>query len=721
MKLLANRFVECVGSPDDDKYSYIWRSAIEEHEQDAYKDSFKTVLIDALRDTALGATSTASSEALDAAKVLFGTPYPTLVRVGIYVCGENYGHVGQVFWECLKQDWLQDTDYWHELYWFIKKAFTRFSARDRAQFLEMVDNFKGDWADEAYQEELDGCHRRDLLHPAAGLGDGEVDSRYNELVQRWGAVREHPDFHSYTTGTVSVGERSPVSSDVLVGMSDDELVALLRNFVPAQKEWDGPTYRGLASALSGAVRASEDGFSNRIKLFVDLGRPYQHGLLRGLKERWSDDKRDIDWLETLALVQSIVLSPSFKMDLTAERVEGWEPSIHWVISDIADLLKAGASSERQVAQDILRQSLEILQMVLAALKPSEASESKDALTHAINSPRGRTLEAFVHAALSMRRQEVAADQGEGATWQLVKPVFEVELASSETGRNADFAALLGMYCVNLHYINPQWVEDNFDRIFSTSSEEAWRCAAQGFAYQRYLYKWLFLKLSVAGHLKKMVLSEDLPDHVAQKALQFLGLAYLEELEDISRGGFLAELIAGLHEKGLSHLCWFFWTLRNDNPGTSPRAPRILAFWMKVAESMCESGREIPGIHSALSQLSAFIHDLTPSIVALWAAAAPHAEVKHHGYILIEQLARLVGQYPKEVTAVFLAALKGFTPEYPQEKVIQCVTQLADLGHVDEAESICNAYTENGSILLKDTYEALRVNQRTRLAHEDGSQ
>src|SRR5439155_15566197 len=130
-----------------------------------------------------------------------------------------------------------------------------------------------------------------------------------------------------------------------------------------------------------------------------------------------------------------------------------------------------------------------------------------------------------------------------AVWGQVASVFETELASSESGRNADFAALAGMYCVNLHYLNPQWTEGNFDRLFSLSSEAAWRCAAQGFAYQRYLYEWLFRKLTNGGHLKRMVHAEGLPDQVAEKALQFLGLAYLEGMEDLNSGGLLAELVA----------------------------------------------------------------------------------------------------------------------------------------------------------------------------------
>lgn len=709
VEMLAMRFAQCIGAPDEDRYSYVWRSAIEEHEQDAHKDGYRTVLVDVLRDAALGATSTRSDDALESARCLLQSEYPTLVRIGIYVCSEQYGNVGPVFWECIKSDWLLDDAYWHELFWLIRKGFPRFSASERQRFLEMVEQFKGEWSDESRQDEWDEITRRDLLYPAFELGDPEVDAKYKELEERRGPVREHPDFHSFTTGGWA-GERSPVTSDALVGMSGGELMSLLKDFVPDPKAWDGPTYRGLASTLSAAVRASEDGFASKLKLFFDTARPYQHGLLRGLKERWVDDKRDIDWPGTLALIQSIVEAPAFQIELNEESKEGWEPSVHWVVGDISDLIKSGSEVGRQLTPELLTKGLEILHMVLLKIKPTDSNETKDAVSHAINSARGRALEAVINVALAMRRQEVESGQNTGHTWSLVAPILEAELSNSESGNNADFAALAGMYCANLHYLNPQWVEANFDRLFSTSNDSSWNCAAQGFAYQRYLYDWLFKRLSDGGHLRRMVFAEGLPDSVSDRALQFLGLAYLEEKEHLTEEGLLTELVMTLKSEQLSHLCWFFWTLRRNQE----RAPLIVEFWRRVADAARAKEDAYAELQSALNLLAVFIHELTPTTVQMWADAAPYAQVRHNGHILIEQLARLAGRFPKEVTTVFRSALSGFLPDYQEEDVIQCVTQIAEAGLVEEAEGLCNEYAARGSGLLKSTYEKLRDAQRAGL-------
>lgn len=720
--LLCARFHECIGAPEADQYTYIWRSAVEEHEQDNHKDDFRNVIVDTLRDVSLGLANVNPAEARKAVRVFLESPYPTLVRVGIFVCGECYPSVGRVFWDCLKVEWLVEVPYWHELFWLIKKTFPQFSASEQLKFLDVVVNVKGNWKDELNSEVLDEILQRDLLYPAVGLGSNEVNSRFERLVQLHGSVREHADFHIYSTSGW-VGDRSPVASDELVGQTDTELLDLMRTFVPDSASGEGPTYRGMAASFTGAVRASEDGFAKRISLFFGVPRPYQHGLLRGLKERWVEDKREIDWTAAVALMRSIVLADAFKIDLAVERTEGWEPAVRWVISDIADLIKAGASDlSRPLSNYELSQCVEIIDAILLAVKPSGADEPKDAVSHAINSPRGRTLESAINVGLAWRRNEVASNESTSSVWACMKPIFDRELDSSESGRNAEFSALGGMYCTNLHYLSADWVETNFDRIFSTFNDAAWRCAAQGFAYQRHLYNWLYAGLNRGGHLRKMVFVEGLPDSVSEKALQFVGLAYLEGMErlDGSGDGLLSELVLNIRTKELSQLCWFFWTTRGWEGQQEVRRLRILDFWTKVTVAIRADKSPHRELQSALNLLAVFIADVTVDVEQMWVEAAPHAEVRHHGRNLVEQLARLAKEFPDAVARVFIAALNGFVPDYRREDVIRCVEQLAESGRIDEAELICNKYAARGSTLLKDTYESLRDANRLRLSRGTGT-
>jgi len=709
VRLLALRLMEAIGSPEDDRHSFIWRSAIEEHEQDSYKESFRDTLLDVLRDATIGAVRAFPEETSESVRWLLDSEYPTLVRIGIYACAEHYAHLGSVFWMSSRAEWFIEPDYWHELFWLIKKNFNRFAASDREKYFELVRSYRGDWDDAGRQEEWDEEHRRDLLFPAVGLGDKTVDAWFSELVSRRGPVREHPDFHSYSTMGGWVGERSPVASDVLEMMSDDELLGLFDSFLPEARTWDGPTYRGLAAALTKAVRASEDGFSRRLPLFGGVGRPYQHGVLRGLKERWSEDKRSIDWEGAVELMDTISRAPALHIDMAEKPTEGWEPSVHWVLSDIADLLEAASEPDRQIEPDRLRKGLAIVFRLLEAVSPDEPADTTDAVSHAINSSRGKLLQAVIRVALAIRRQEVTSGDEGHNVWDIVSPVFERELSLSEVGRNQDFSALAGMYCVNLHYLAPNWLEENFDRIFSLVSEIAWRCAAEGFASQRYLYDWLFERLKKGGHLRKMIFSQGLSDSVSEKAVQFLALAYLQNLETLDDKSLLVEVINRLDVSSLSNLCWFFWTLRGKNEFSEP----IQKFWELVVDAMGEGEKENREIKSALNLLAPFVQELNPAMVEVWSNVAPYAQVRHHGYVLVENLERLAGKYPVGVAKVFRSALSGFLPDYEKEDIVRCVTQIAEAGEFDEAEAICLEYADRGSTLLNETYLVLREMRRAR--------
>jgi hypothetical protein len=707
VQLLTDRLADSLGSPEDDRYSYMWRPAVEEHEQNLDMHEYRAALLKALRDSALAATSVPGDAAPAAVRLLLQAEHPTLVRVGVFVCSENFSVVRDEFWARFKPEWLSEPVYWHELYWLLRKNFTRFSAQERSGFLDLVCALQGHWRQEHDAADWDERQRRDVLHAIAGQGDDEVDSWYRTLVDRWGPVREHPDFHSYH-GSSWVGERSPVSAETLLAMDDPALMEYLRAFEPRADAWDAPTRRGLAQTLSDAVRASQDGFAARLPHFLSLHRAYQHGVLSGLRYRLVEDKKPANWPALLEFLKGLVAAQSFRDDLNQES-KGWEPSVHWVVNDVADLLKAGAEGEQKLPPELHEAALGVLKVILNSIPAEPAGELKDPVSHTINAPRGRSLEAVVNLALAMRRARADSQDERDAVWRLVAPTFEAELAESDVGRNGEFATVAGLYCANLHFLNGTWVEREFDRLFSTRSDEAWRCAAEGFAYQRYMYQWLFRLLRDGGHLRRMIQGPEVSNHVREKALQFLALAFLEGQEQITPHSVLGGLVAALAESQLTQLCWFFWTLRrqsSDAEGNRIRT-RILEFWRHVTSAMREAGNDLPEVQSALNQLAPFLEELDEETTRLWAEAAKHANVKYHGNVLVENMARLAPRFPLQVFAVFQSALSEFLPDFDEEDVVKCVLGIAEAGHSDEAEWLCNEYANRGSSLLKKAYDSIR--------------
>jgi hypothetical protein len=220
---------------------------------------------------------------------------------------------------------------------------------------------------------------------------------------------------------------------------------------------------------------------------------------------------------------------------------------------------------------------------------------------------------------------------------------------------------------------------------------------------------LYQKLVDAGHLRKMISAVGLPVQVSTRAVEFVGVAYLKGLETFERDGLLASLVESLDRTALSHLSWFFWSLKpREGQKPRPHAPKVLEFWRQVEAQIRRDGSDFSDLRSSLSLLAVFLNDLRSPMVEVWESAAPFAERHHHGNVLLEEMARLVDQYPKEVARVFRAALTSFLPDYRRENVLRCVNGLAEHGYVEEAELICNLYTERHSDLLKETYQAIRL-------------
>jgi hypothetical protein len=207
----------------------------------------------------------------------------------------------------------------------------------------------------------------------------------------------------------------------------------------------------------------------------------------------------------------------------------------------------------------------------------------------------------------------------------------------------------------------------------------------------------------------MISADGLPDTVTEKAIQFVGLAYLEGYEPLNPdgSGLLGLIIRDPDTSKLKSLAWFFWTCRGIPASDKVRRDRILEFWYTVHTTIESSELRSREVSSALASLSVFVDDLTGPAKDALLRDAPYAEVGYHGYILIEELLRLVIANPLEVYEVMMAALEGFVPEFDMEHVVAIVENIAAAGLLDESEAICKMFVEKGSVALNETYQKIR--------------
>jgi len=690
--LLITRFKEAVKSSDEDQYSYIWRKSIEDYEQNFRRDDVLEVLVNGLRDVLLAYCAADPSGAAETTRFLLKSEFPTLVRIGIYACTKCYPQIGSVFWDALQDTWFLEPAYWHEIYGFLNTCFRHLSG-ERDRLLSLIRQLKGKWREGLPTDELDERQRRNILHAIQGQGDKEVDQLYTELVRKHGPVGEHPEFQTYTGG-VLVGEQSPVTTEELLVRSLDDVIDYLKSF-QATGNWGEPSEDGLGRVLAEVIRRVPERFHGQLARFLECKRVYQYYVLRALQEEWNAGN-DISWGEMLAFADALTTSPTFAEELKNSDQRGFRANVRWVASTIADLIHAGVRDDKRAfAPDHLDLAQKIAVRLINIVPSDTEGKATDAVAEAINTAHGHVLEATINLALRRSRLEEQAAGNHDSAWKSLSSTFGKELEQSTYELNFEFSTIVARYLPNFHYLSEAWVTQNFERIFLTEKPRVWRCAAQGFSYIGNFYPWLFKLLRSGGHLERMLEEDMKATHVHEIALQYLAIAYLQQLEDFTeRGSLLAKIVSELRGGDLKHLSWFFWTFRNAGL-LSDQRERVLGFWKVVSEQITGRENEYADVLSALSQLAEFIDELSPELEALWTQAATYANVNYHEPYVVENLNRLVRKYPAAVARVFRAILDRFVPDYDPQHIVSCVESLFECGENDAAEEICNIYEQRG--------------------------
>lgn len=712
VQILVDRLKETLETPEADKYSYVWRNAIEDHEQNQTYEDTRSIFLNGARDALLLLALENPSEAAPIVRQLLQSEFSTLQRLGIYACGERYQGVGKEIWIQFNDLWLSDSSYWHEIWWFLKKAFPYIS-KDKSLHDRVLTSILSEQKNQrvevdAEAEKYNALRIRGLLSAIQGLGDSEVDAKYKQVVEKLGRESDHPDFHFYHSGGGFVADKSPLSVEELLKLTPDQLIDYLNSYKPAQG-WREPNEEGLGNALQKAIQDYPEKYDAMLERFMGVSVVYQHYVFRAFSERFKERKK-LPWDQILNLAHRVVAQDDFLRQLIRPVSDGFKPNPRWLVSDIADLINgATKDDERPIPPDAMQSASSLLRTLLRVMPSDAEAKESDAMSQAINTSRGRLLEAFIALSLQRARFAHKAQGNHEDVWSDIRLVFDQELALSLEGKSYEFSTLAVTYLPNFHYLDSDWVKHNFEKVFPLDKPAIWRCAAQGFAYIQAYHTWLFELLRTGGHLERMLQLDMDRGHLCEKALQYLAIAYLNGKENLGAPhGLLRRVIVELREAHIKHLCWFFWTFRKSGLA-KPERQRIIDLWGLISDKVKGREAQHKAILSAASLLAEFFEDISPTAEVLWTQAAAYADEAHHGYTFVEHLAIHASTSPAAVARVFLAALtNGFVPTYDPKDIHTCVERLFQAGETKAAVSICELYERKGQRdLLRPLYDKYR--------------
>lgn len=253
-----------------DRFSYIWRPAIEDHPQNHQSPSITDTLIVALRDVTTAHLKNRNDEAL--IREFLKSKSHFVVRTGFYLINSYLDRFSDPFWETFKSDpqtFLLDNNYRHELYKFCETHFSNFSTELKDYLVDVIEDVKGDWRDDVDKRQMDAYVRLRWFTAIKGKGHARSDERYAHYkkLSEMEEDIEHPDLSSYTT--TSWGHERPISpQDLMSKGTAAQIVAFLDEFNPKDK-YGHSAEEGTGEVLRDAIKSkwNQEQISKMIHFF----------------------------------------------------------------------------------------------------------------------------------------------------------------------------------------------------------------------------------------------------------------------------------------------------------------------------------------------------------------------------------------------------------------------------------------------------------------------
>ena len=160
------------------------------------------------------------------------------------------------------------------------------------------------------------------------------------------------------------------------------------------------TSEGLVQAVDEAVRLAPAPFLQLLPQFLEAKRPFQHCVIWGLKQVWEakDGKQpevdwNIAWDKLVTFFEQLIGKPDFWEEKVPVNV-AFVGTRDWVASAISEFLDVGTrKDERAYSGDLLPRTWSLIKTLLGNTKAIDQPPD-DAMTEAINSPKGKAVEVL---------------------------------------------------------------------------------------------------------------------------------------------------------------------------------------------------------------------------------------------------------------------------------------------------------------------------------------
>ena len=506
LKLICDKLEDAIKlsrrhDEDQNDYSYIWRPAIENHDQNqpSYHE-LTNVLVTNVRDMTKRLIEIDVTRIPEIIKALEQRSWKIFHRIALYLLREfGDSALDIVSGSLTNRELFNDPNFIHEYALLIGEYFEKLHPDNQKTIFRWIEqgpeidkykklieqNTGKQLTDEEALKHKKLWQRDQLAWFKEKLPD-DWKRFYQSLVTEYGKP-EHPEFASYTTSWS--GPNSPKSAEELQGMSVDEIVAFLKTWQPAN-EYFTPSPEGLGRILSSVVSQYPERFADEAIKFQDIDPTYIRALILGLHDTFKQE-RSFKWPPVLALCNWVITQPSEIPERKLKEGLYADPDWGWARKSIAMLFSDGFKEGSSTIPFDQRASVwNILQILTEDPDPTPQDETKyigpsmDPATLSINTTRGEAMHAVIRYALWVRRN---LEKLSISTEHVIRNFHEMPEVRDVLDLHLDvlrepalaIRSIYGQWYPWLVLLDQDWAKDQASRIFplhetqSTFYKVAW--------------------------------------------------------------------------------------------------------------------------------------------------------------------------------------------------------------------------------------------------------
>ena len=596
------------GDTGPQDYSYIWRRAIEDHEQNV-NHGLEELLVTAVRDSAQQVAVLHPQCVGEVIGILEARRWKVFHRLALHLMRQHPDSVLDVITARLA-DHDRFEEAFHEYRLLLQSMWPRIGSEAQNMILGWIEAGPTDieersswWEKEKGERpspEQEQSYKKNWKLKKLAIIHKDLNQtwqdHYQALLREVGEP-EHPEFSSYTV--TWRGPTSPKDKQDLQALSVPTLRSFLENWKPG-KDWRGfaPTPEGLGRTLTTLIGEEPSRYAESALEFRGLDPTYIRSVLEGFDQALGHN-RSFLWQPVLALCRWVIEQPiSLPGRVVADRDA--DPDWGWTRKSIARLLSSGFNHDTLMPPFDLRETLwGILEPLTKDPDPTPEDEAEnegnkwEPTTISINTTRGNALHALIRYAvwvqecLDKSAGEASPNNHSFQTMPEVRHVLDYHLDPANDP-SAAIRSIYGQSLSNLHWLDPSWVASNIKTIFPSDAVgfrlhlAAWD-AFIGFTNP---YKKLYQLLKdeyraaverIGGNLPEQQLSADRDERLAEHlmALYWWGELSLEEPQ-----GLITRFYDRSSYELAAHAMEFLGRCLRDNKELPEEAvDRLKAFWM----------------------------------------------------------------------------------------------------------------------------------------------